>query len=177
MLWRQNSITHSSQTPSSSGSLAIKIRIDARAAAGRCPQQMQSSSLTLESLIVPPTLADRNSRYELMSPYPAAVSAGWSHSMISVPGRQPRPGGPKGGWPARPTIIPSNFCGILRPAQEGAYWLQGQGQWSSGGSEGASSTGGSTNTSILMTEVPCTRRFCPDTSSLKRSLDSVAGAR
>ena len=31
MLWCQNSITHSSQTPSSSGSLAIRIRIDARA--------------------------------------------------------------------------------------------------------------------------------------------------
>ena len=53
MLWRQNSITHSSQTPSSSGSLAIRIRIDARAAAGQCPQQMQSSSLTSESLMVP----------------------------------------------------------------------------------------------------------------------------
>ena len=53
MLWRQNSITHSSQTPSSSGSLAIRIRIDVRAAAGQCPQQMQSSSLTSESLMVP----------------------------------------------------------------------------------------------------------------------------
>ena len=58
MLWCQNSITHSSQTPSSSGSLAIRIRIDARAAAGQCPQQMQSSSLTPESLIVPQPLAE-----------------------------------------------------------------------------------------------------------------------
>ena len=59
MLWCQNSITHSSQTPSSSGSLAIRIRIDARAAAGQCPQQMQSSSLTTESLIVPNPLLNR----------------------------------------------------------------------------------------------------------------------
>ena len=58
MLWRQNSITHSSQTPSSSGSLAIRIRIDARAAAGQCPQQMQSSSLTPESLTVLQPLAE-----------------------------------------------------------------------------------------------------------------------
>ena len=58
MLWRQNSITHSSQTPSASGSLAIRIRIDVRAAAGQCPQQMQSSSLTPESLIVPQPLAE-----------------------------------------------------------------------------------------------------------------------
>jgi hypothetical protein len=62
MLWRQNSITHSSQTPSCSGSLAIRIRIDGRAAAGQRPQQTQSSSVTdgsLESLIAPNSMLRR----------------------------------------------------------------------------------------------------------------------
>jgi hypothetical protein len=52
-----------------------------------------------------------------------------------------------------------------------------QGHLHSGSLRAAGGDGGSTNTSTIMTEVPCIRWFCPDTSSLKRSSDSVAGAR